>query len=47
MAPGEFCKRLSYMLGAEGVEKFVSTPELQSQGGISDEPLEAGQIWTL
>jgi ATP-dependent Lon protease len=26
----------SYTLGAEGVEKFVSTPELQSQGGIGD-----------
>jgi len=25
----------------------VSTPELQSQGGIGDEPLECGQIWTL
>ena len=37
----------SYTLGAEGVEKFVSTPELQSQGGIGDEPLEAGQIWAL
>ena len=37
----------SYTLGAEGIEKFVSTPELQSQGGIGDEPLEAGQIWTL
>ena len=34
-------------MGAEGVEKFVSTPELQSQGGIGDEPLECGQIWTL
>jgi ATP-dependent Lon protease len=34
-------------MGAEGVEKFVSTPELQSQSGIGDEPLEAGQIWTL
>jgi ATP-dependent Lon protease len=37
----------SYTLGAEGVEKFVSTPELQSHGEIGDEPLEAGQIWTL
>jgi ATP-dependent Lon protease len=37
----------SYTLGAEGVEKFVSTPELQSQGGIGDEPLEAGQVWVL
>jgi ATP-dependent Lon protease len=37
----------SYTLGSEGVEKFVSTPELQSQSGIGDEPLEAGQIWAL
>ena len=37
----------SYTLGAEGVEKFVTTPELRSQEGIGDEPLEAGQIWTL
>lgn len=37
----------SYTLGAEGVEKFVSTPELQSQSGISDEPLESGQIWVM
>ena len=37
----------SYTLGTEGVEKFVSTPELQSQSGIGDEPLECGQIWTL
>jgi len=37
----------SYTLGAEGVEKFVTTPELQGQSGIGDEPLEAGQIWTI
>lgn len=37
----------SYTLGAEGVEKFVTTPELRSQEGIGDEPLESGQIWTL
>ncbi|ADL55546.1 protease Lon-related BREX system protein BrxL [Gallionella capsiferriformans] len=36
-----------YTIGAEGVEKFVSTPELQGQNGIGDEPLEAGQIWVL
>jgi ATP-dependent Lon protease len=36
-----------YTIGAEGVEKFVSTPELQGQSGIGDEPLEAGQIWVL
>jgi len=37
----------SYTLGAEGVEKFVTTAELRSQEGIGDEPLESGQIWTL
>jgi len=37
----------SYTLGANGVEKFVSCPELQSQGGIGDEPLECGQVWTI
>lgn len=37
----------SYTMGTEGVEKFVSTPELQSQSGIGDEPLECGQIMTL
>ncbi len=37
----------SYTIGTEGIEKFVSTPELQSQSGIGDEPLECGQIWTL
>lgn len=37
----------SYTIGSEGVEKFVATQELQSQGGIGDEPLECGQIWTL
>jgi ATP-dependent Lon protease len=37
----------SYTIGTEGVEKFVATPELQSQSGIGDEPLECGQIWAL
>src|SRR5690606_27156669 len=37
----------SYTMGTEGVEKFVSTPELQSQAGIGDEPLECGQVWVL
>ena len=37
----------SYTLGAEGVEKFITTPEIQGQSGIGEEPLEAGQIWTL
>ncbi len=37
----------SYTIGTEGVEKFVTTPELRNQSGIGDEPLECGQIWTL
>ena len=37
----------SYTLGADGVEKFVSTPELQSGGGIGDDPLEPGQVWAI
>lgn len=37
----------SYVMGADGVEKFVSTPELQSEGGIGGDPLEPGQVWTI
>lgn len=36
-----------YTIGEEGVEKFVTTPELRSQSGIGDEPMECGQIWVL
>lgn len=37
----------SYILGEEGVEKFVGTPELQNENSIGSDPLEPGQIWTL
>lgn len=37
----------SYVLGNDGVEKFVSTPELQSENGIGLDPLEPGQVWTI
>lgn len=37
----------SYVLGEDGVEKFVATPELQSSSGIGDDPLEPGQVWTI
>lgn len=37
----------SYVLGQDGVEKFVGTPELQSASGIGDDPLEPGQVWTI
>lgn len=37
----------SYVMGEDGVEKFVSTPELQSENSIGDDPLEPGQVWTI
>ena len=37
----------SYVMGADGVEKFVSTPELQSENSIGSDPLEPGQIWSI
>ncbi|MBM3273136.1 BREX system Lon protease-like protein BrxL [Candidatus Kaiserbacteria bacterium] len=37
----------SYTMGAEGVEKFVATPELQSDNSIGGDPLEPGQVWTI
>ncbi len=37
----------SYIMGTDGVEKFVSTPELQSDNSIGGDPLEPGQVWTI
>ncbi len=37
----------SYVMGADGIEKFVSTPELQSDNSIGGDPLEPGQVWTI
>lgn len=37
----------SYVMGADGVEKFVATPELQSENSIGGDPLEPGQVWTI
>ena len=37
----------SYTMGETGIEKFVSTPELQSENCIGSEPLEPGQVWTI
>ncbi|GKT09819.1 BREX system Lon protease-like protein BrxL [Desulforhabdus sp. TSK] len=37
----------SYVMGRDGVEKFVSTPELQSENSIGSDPLEPGQVWTI
>src|SRR5690606_30828350 len=37
----------SYVMGADGVEKFVSTPELFSESTVTGDPLEPGQVWTI
>jgi ATP-dependent Lon protease len=37
----------SYQMGAEGVEKFVVTPELQSEDSIGTDPLPPGQVWAI
>jgi ATP-dependent Lon protease len=39
----QFC----YQMGVDGVEKFVATPELQSEDSIGSDPLPAGQVWAL
>ena len=37
----------SYHLGVEGVEQFVSTPEMHSDEAIESDPLPPGQVWTI
>jgi ATP-dependent Lon protease len=37
----------SYVMGTNGVEKFVATPELHSENTIGSDPLEPGQVWTI
>ncbi len=37
----------SYTLGEDGVEKFVSTPELHSDEAIELDPLPPGQVWGI
>jgi ATP-dependent Lon protease len=37
----------SYFMGVEGVEQFVSTPELHSDGAIDADPLPPGQVWAI
>lgn len=39
--------QFSYTLGQDGVEKFVATPELQSEDQIGHDPLPPGQVWTI
>ncbi len=37
----------SFTLGRDGVEQFVSTPELHSDDAIGDDPLPPGQVWAI
>ncbi len=37
----------SYRIGEEGVETFVTTPEIHSENTIGEDPLPPGQIWAL
>ena len=39
--------QFSYAMGLDGVEKFVSTPELRSENSIGSDPLPAGQVWAI
>jgi ATP-dependent Lon protease len=39
--------QFSYTMGEDGVEKFVSTPELYSENSIGQDPLPPGQVWLL
>jgi ATP-dependent Lon protease len=37
----------SYAMGEDGIEKFVSTPELHSDEAIELDPLPPGQVWGI
>jgi ATP-dependent Lon protease len=37
----------SYRIGENGVETFVTTPEIHSENTIGEDPLPPGQVWTL
>ncbi|MFS8070186.1 MAG: BREX system Lon protease-like protein BrxL, partial [Byssovorax sp.] len=37
----------SYVLGTDGIEQFVSTPELHNENSIGGDPLHTGQVWAL
>ncbi|MCY4165841.1 MAG: BREX system Lon protease-like protein BrxL [Gammaproteobacteria bacterium] len=37
----------SYAMGEDGIEKFVSTPELHSDEAIDPDPLPPGQVWGM
>ncbi|MGI6034820.1 MAG: BREX system Lon protease-like protein BrxL [Limnochordia bacterium] len=37
----------SFFMGVDGVEQFVSTPELHSDETIDNDPLPPGQVWAI
>jgi len=37
----------SYHMGEDGVERFVVTPELQSDTSVGGDPLPPGQVWAI
>ncbi|MHB8618977.1 MAG: BREX system Lon protease-like protein BrxL [Chloroflexota bacterium] len=37
----------SYQMGEDGLERFVATPEIQSEDSIGTDPLPAGQVWAI
>ena len=37
----------SYVMGDEGVEQFVVTPELHSESTVGEDPLPPGQVWAM
>ncbi|HHW40239.1 MAG TPA: peptidase, partial [Syntrophomonadaceae bacterium] len=37
----------SFSMGVDGVEQFVSTPELHSDETIDSDPLPPGQVWAI
>ena len=37
----------SFTMGEDGVERFVATPELQSDEAIGADPLPPGQVWAI
>ncbi|MDI9586054.1 MAG: protease Lon-related BREX system protein BrxL [Acidobacteriota bacterium] len=39
--------QFSYHMGEDGVERFVVTPELQSESSIGTDPLPPGQVWAI
>ena len=37
----------SFTMLPDGIEQFISTPELRNENSIGSDPLEPGQVWTV